>query len=89
MKTLITIISPISQFGEIADTKDQIVKYLGARMIEVNPQEMPAMIINCGLDPTDKQAVVNLVRLIDDRCVVLFIESEKEIPDNAAFTLSI
>ena len=89
MKTLITIISPISQYGEIADTKDQIVKYLGSRMIEVNPQELPAMIINCGLNPTDKQAVIDLVRLMDDRCLVLFIESEKEIPDNASFTLSI
>lgn len=89
MQTLITIISPISQYGEIADTKDQIVKYLGARMIEANPQEMPIMIINCGLENVDKTAIMNIVRNMDDRCIILFIESEEEIPDNAFFNLSL
>lgn len=89
MKTLITIVSPISQYGEIADTKDQIVKYLGSRLIEVNPQELPAMIINCGLGDIDKIAIANIVNNMDDRCITLFMESEKEIPDNAFFVLSL
>lgn len=89
MKTLIVIVTPISQFGEIENAKDLIVKYLGSRMIETNPSEMPALIVNTGLDTVDKNAIVSIVNSIDDRCTTLFIESEKEIPGNAYYILEL
>jgi hypothetical protein len=90
MKTVILIISPTSKAGEIEDIKDKIIKYLGSRMIEQVPDDVPGLVLNCLLDSTDKNAIVNVVTSRDDRSCVLFLETEKEtLPSNDYYVFEI
>jgi len=79
MKTAIFILVPISQSTTVTEIKEQIVKYLGSRMIEHNPDDIPALAINCSLDPEDKNAIVSSVTSRDDRSCVIFLETDKEL----------
>lgn len=78
MKTVVVIVSPVSKAGEIEDIKDKIIKYLGSRMVEQIPDDVPGLILNQTLDIMDKTAVSDIVCNSDDRSVVLFMETDKD-----------
>ena len=88
MKTAIFILVPVSQSVTVTEIKEQIVKYLGSRMIEHNPDDIPALATNCPLDQEDKAAIVNCVTSKDDRSCVIFLETDKEL-NNDYFVFSI
>ena len=89
MKTVIFILVPVSQSEAIAEIKEKIVKYLGSRMIEHNPDDIPAIATNCPLDPEDKAAIVNYITSRDDRSCAIFLETDKETLNNDYFVFSI
>lgn len=78
-KTLIMVVAPITiQVASLDLIKEQISKYLGERMIEDNPQDYPTIKLNCLLSPEDIKTIVNIVGTTEDRCTILFLESEND-----------
>ena len=90
MKTLIVILIPISKSEKIVEIKNQIVKYLGSRMVEQNLDDIAELIVNQTLDNNDKTTIANAVANYDDRGCVMFLETEKDtIPDNLYCTFKL
>ena len=86
MKTLVIIIAPMHLADKITTVKSAVVQYLGTRMIEENPSELSTIAIKETLSDEDKNTISDLVRQVDDRSYVVFIEGN--IPNEYYFTVN-
>lgn len=76
MKTIILISIKLGNDGYIPQIKEEIVKYLGSRMIAENPSDAPLVQVNQYLDATDKKAISEITRDTFESAAIFMIETE-------------
>lgn len=58
----------------VIEIKNGITNYLGSRLVHDNPEETPAIALNCILETPDKEAVLKIGENVLATAAILFIE---------------
>lgn len=78
MVTVILICTPLGVESNIPQIKEEIIKYIGVRMVKENPIEKPNITLNEYLSQFDQMEVSKIVSNVLDTAGIFFIESEDE-----------
>ena len=76
MKTIILISITIGNDGYIPQIKEEIVKFLGTRMISENPSDAPLIQVNQYLDAGDKKTISEIAKEKFESSAVFIIETD-------------
>ena len=78
MKTIVMILTPIGLESNVNEIKSRIASWIGGRLIKENQENLPMMVLNDYLDPTDKKQVSAIAESVLDRAAVVLIETNDE-----------
>ena len=79
MYTEIIISTQLSGTDWIPAIKEEIVKYLGNRMIAENVTNIPSVVVNTTLDQTDKNKLAEIATNVVQESVLIIIETEERL----------
>lgn len=82
MYTEIIISTQLSGTDWIPAIKEEIVKYLGNRMIAENVTNIPSVVVNTTLDQTDKNKLAEIATNVVQESVLIIIETEERLSGN-------
>ena len=78
MKTVVIILTPLGLENNIPSIKEEIVKYVGNRLIKDDAPDAPLLELNDFISKEDKERICEISKNILNDSGILYIESEDD-----------
>ncbi len=78
MKTVLLIAAPLGLENNIPDIKNEIVRYVGGRLIRDNPTNAPILELYGVLNADDKEQLSKIAKGFLENSAIFVIESEND-----------
>lgn len=84
MNTLVIIIASFDDVEKVANIKQNILNYVGTRMVEENVANYPIIVLNSNLTTMDKENLASFIK--DENMMLQFVETAELPHSHECFT---